>query len=226
MPGYGRAPDEDRVRRAAPARGDWRAPEGVGWQHGEIPKPLAGLLKVSRDAWDVWMASWVAAFWTPDDLPGLRVVVRLYDQVERGSSNARASCGCGWTGMASRRKAVRPPDPAAGVGRTPGGSAVGWWRALRSSAGRGRGASGGGLGSAVVSAPCTRERVTRIARYPRAVEWGNATHVHTTVERGGDKTAALRPLRRRLSEVVKRHARRRTRPLDTYRARTAHGGLT
>ena len=30
------------------------------------------------------MRSWVAAHWTPDDLPGLRQIARLYDQVERG----------------------------------------------------------------------------------------------------------------------------------------------
>jgi hypothetical protein len=30
------------------------------------------------------MAGWRAAHWEPADLPGLRVVVRLYDQVERG----------------------------------------------------------------------------------------------------------------------------------------------
>ena len=30
------------------------------------------------------MQSWFAAHWTPDNLPGLRHVVLLYDQVERG----------------------------------------------------------------------------------------------------------------------------------------------
>ena len=30
------------------------------------------------------MQSWVASHWTPTDLPGLRQLVRLYDQVERG----------------------------------------------------------------------------------------------------------------------------------------------
>lgn len=29
------------------------------------------------------MQSWVAAHWSPDDLPGLRQIIRLYDQVER-----------------------------------------------------------------------------------------------------------------------------------------------
>jgi len=30
------------------------------------------------------MTSWVAAHWSETDLPGLRQLVRLYDQVERG----------------------------------------------------------------------------------------------------------------------------------------------
>lgn len=56
----------------------------VGWQHGELPTPPDGLKDVSRWAWDSWFKAWFAAHWTPDDLPGLRVVVRLYDEVERG----------------------------------------------------------------------------------------------------------------------------------------------
>lgn len=38
----------------------------------------------SIEAWSVWMGSWFAAHWTPDDLPGLRRVILLYDQIERG----------------------------------------------------------------------------------------------------------------------------------------------
>jgi hypothetical protein len=30
------------------------------------------------------MGAWFAAHWTLDDLPGLRTLIRLYDQVERG----------------------------------------------------------------------------------------------------------------------------------------------
>jgi hypothetical protein len=40
--------------------------------------------QASRDAWTTWLAAWFASHWTPDDLPGLRQVIRLYDQVERG----------------------------------------------------------------------------------------------------------------------------------------------
>jgi hypothetical protein len=36
------------------------------------------------DAWDTWMGAWFASHWTPDDLPGLRTLIRVYDQVERG----------------------------------------------------------------------------------------------------------------------------------------------
>jgi len=46
--------------------------------------PPDGLLKPSRQAWDTWFAAWFAAHWTPDDVPGMRQLVRLYDQVERG----------------------------------------------------------------------------------------------------------------------------------------------
>lgn len=84
MPGRGAPPADERVRRAAPARGDWQPAPGVGWQHGDPPKVPAGVLKASRAAWDAWMRAWFAAHWTPDDLPGLRQVIRLYDQVERG----------------------------------------------------------------------------------------------------------------------------------------------
>lgn len=73
-----------RRRRNAPAAGEWVPAEGVGWQHGAVPAPPDGVLKASRDAWAAWMGAWFASHWTPEDLPGLRTVVRLYDQVERG----------------------------------------------------------------------------------------------------------------------------------------------
>lgn len=84
MAGRGPAPKPESRTRHKPQRGNWRPAPGRGWQHGEIPKPPTGLLKASKDAWAVWMSSWFAAHWTPDDLPGLRQVIRLYDQVERG----------------------------------------------------------------------------------------------------------------------------------------------
>lgn len=38
----------------------------------------------SLAAWDTWFKAWFAVHWTPADLPGLRLVIRLHDQVERG----------------------------------------------------------------------------------------------------------------------------------------------
>lgn len=80
----GPAPKLNRRRRNVPARGDYKAVPGEGWQHGAIPAAPDGLVEPSRIAWETWMRAWFAAHWTPDDLPGLRQVIRLYDQVERG----------------------------------------------------------------------------------------------------------------------------------------------
>jgi hypothetical protein len=55
-----------------------------GWQYEPIPSCPDDLLPASVEAWDVWFKAWFAAHWTPDDLPALRRLVRLYDQVERG----------------------------------------------------------------------------------------------------------------------------------------------
>lgn len=79
MPGP--TPKTIRRRRNAPARGEWTATPGVGWQHGPIPAPLVALHKEAMLAWTTWMRSWVAAHWTPEDLPGLNVVIGLYDQM-------------------------------------------------------------------------------------------------------------------------------------------------
>lgn len=84
MAGRGPAPAEDRVRRNEPERGEVQSAPGIGWQHGDIPEPPEGLMSASLDAWTVWFGSWFAAFWTKADLPALRQVIRLYDQVERG----------------------------------------------------------------------------------------------------------------------------------------------
>jgi hypothetical protein len=40
-------------------------------------------MPASIAAWQTWFSAWFAAHWTPDDLPGLRQLIRLYDQVER-----------------------------------------------------------------------------------------------------------------------------------------------
>lgn len=84
MAGRGRPPKANRRNASdVPLRGEWKFADG-GWQHGDVPAPPDGLLEASRTAWDVWLRAWFAAHWTPDDLPGLRQLIRLYDQVERG----------------------------------------------------------------------------------------------------------------------------------------------
>ncbi len=80
----GPPPKEQRRRRNVPARGEWVATPDTGWQHGPMPKPPVALQPDSRIAWRTWMTSWIASHWTPDDLPGLRVVILTYDQVQRG----------------------------------------------------------------------------------------------------------------------------------------------
>jgi len=85
MAGRGRAPKENRQNQCdVPTRGEVRTADGEGWQHGDAPPAPDGLMTESAAAWSTWMGAWFAAFWTPADLPGLRQLVRLYDQVERG----------------------------------------------------------------------------------------------------------------------------------------------
>ena len=87
MPGP--APKPNRRRRNAPARGEWQpAPDATGWQHGEIPAPPDGLISASAEAWTTWFSSWFAAKWTPDMLPGIRLVILAYDDVIRGGVKA------------------------------------------------------------------------------------------------------------------------------------------
>lgn len=85
MAGRGRAPKANR-RNASdkPIRGEWRPTEATGWQHGDPPTAPDGLMPASVTAWQTWMSAWFAAHWTPDDIPALRQLIRLYDQVERG----------------------------------------------------------------------------------------------------------------------------------------------
>lgn len=41
-------------------------------------------MPASEEAWRVWFGAWFAAHWSPEDVPALRHLVGLYDQVERG----------------------------------------------------------------------------------------------------------------------------------------------
>lgn len=117
MAGRGPAPKTNRRRQNEPERGEYTPAAGVGWQHGEIPDPPDGLLEASRVAWATWMSAWWAAHWSPEDLPGLRQVIRLYDQVERGefqrSSELRLSMdtyGISPKGQQDRRWVRPKPD--------------------------------------------------------------------------------------------------------------------
>lgn len=110
-----------RRRRNVPAAGEWQAAAGVGWQHGDPPDPPDGLLAASREAWQVWMGAWFSAHWGPADLPGLVVVIRLYDLVERGEFRRAAELrlwedtyGITPKGQQNRRWA-RPDDDVAPV---------------------------------------------------------------------------------------------------------------
>ena len=62
-------------------RGEWVATPGIGWQHGPVPDAPDGLHAETVDVWTTWMRAWFASNWTPDDLPGLAVVVRIYEAV-------------------------------------------------------------------------------------------------------------------------------------------------
>jgi hypothetical protein len=75
-----------RRRRNAPAAGEWHSTEATHWQYGPIPEPPEGLLKASEVVWRSWFQSWVAAHWTPGDVPQLCIVIGLYDLVLRGAS--------------------------------------------------------------------------------------------------------------------------------------------
>ena len=125
MPGRGPAPKTTRRRRTAPLRGEYQSAIGVGWQHGPIPKPPEGLMPASLVAWETWFRAWFAAHWTPDDLPGMRKVIRLYDATERGelqrSAELRMSCdnyGITPKGQQDRRW-VAPRDAAPEVSKAP-----------------------------------------------------------------------------------------------------------
>lgn len=86
MAGRGRAPKDPSERRntTAPIRGEMEAVPGVGWQHGAVPDVPDGLMAASVTAWSTWFGAWFAAHWGPEDVPGLRQLIRVYDQVERG----------------------------------------------------------------------------------------------------------------------------------------------
>ena len=87
MAGRGPAPKDPDERRTAhaPTRGEWQATPGVGWQHGEIPPcPARGV--VAGGVWTTWMQSWFAAYWMPEDLPNLRLIIKLWARADSGKA--------------------------------------------------------------------------------------------------------------------------------------------
>ena len=131
----GPPPKADRVRRVEPERGEIKVATATGWQHGALPDAPDGLMPASLEAWSVWMAAWFAAFWTPDDVPGLRQVVRLYDQVERGEFQRAAELRLsmdtyGITPKGQQDRRWRPPVKDAQPVQT--SAATGTYGSLRS----------------------------------------------------------------------------------------------
>lgn len=85
MPGRGPAPKDaaSKVTRHKPTRGE-PAPAVTSAWVGDVPVAPDGLMQASLDAWATWFGAWFAAFWTTADVPALRQMIRLFDQVERG----------------------------------------------------------------------------------------------------------------------------------------------
>jgi hypothetical protein len=91
MAGRGPIPKATRRNQAdVPIRGEWQATPGIGWQHGPVPNMPGGITAAAKVAWKTWFRAWFASHWTPDDIPALRQIVRLYDQVERGEFHRAA----------------------------------------------------------------------------------------------------------------------------------------
>jgi hypothetical protein len=65
---------KDRNARVHP----WNEATAVGWQHGKMPTAPPGLSPEARKVWRTWFSSWWASFWTPEDLPGLRLAITGY----------------------------------------------------------------------------------------------------------------------------------------------------
>lgn len=86
MGGHGRTPRlaADGARRQRLLRGDWQGTDGDRWRHGAVPRAPEGLSRRSTAVWTGWFGSWVAAHWTPEDVPGLRVAITLYEAVMGG----------------------------------------------------------------------------------------------------------------------------------------------
>jgi len=119
MPGP--PPKIERIRRGAPAGGEWKVASSSSWRFGATPEPPEGLLPASQDAWSIWFGARFAAHWTPSDLPALRQLTRLFDQVERGEWQRAADLrlwldGYGITPKGQQLRRWRAPDASLGNG--------------------------------------------------------------------------------------------------------------
>jgi hypothetical protein len=120
MAGRGRSPKDPETRRNhhGPQRGEWTTATATGWQHGDPPPPPPKVLKITRDVWARWFGSWFAAHWTPEDLPGIYLVARLYDAVMRGELQRSAELriqldAYGMTPKGAQDRRWRPPPDQA-----------------------------------------------------------------------------------------------------------------
>lgn len=98
MPGPAPKDPALRRRRNKPVSGEWQPTKTVGWRFGDVPEAPDGLLKPSLAAWQAWFSAWFASHWTPDDLPGLRHLIQLYDAFERGEFQRSAELRMGSDG--------------------------------------------------------------------------------------------------------------------------------
>jgi hypothetical protein len=76
-------------RRYRPPSREWRRLTVGGWQHGTVPEPPARVGEKSRRVWRLWFAGWVAAYWSPDDIPGLNMVLLAVEAAHRSGATAR-----------------------------------------------------------------------------------------------------------------------------------------
>lgn len=88
-------PKISRTRRTPPVRGDWVHAPAPCWRHGPVPPPPDGISEGATQAWNVWFSSWPSSFWTPGDLPGLWILVRMYDRA-RSDKPGKAGAATEW----------------------------------------------------------------------------------------------------------------------------------
>lgn len=120
MAGRGPAPKINRQNAAdVPIRGEWQPTRGIGWQHGELPRcPVRGRRALAT--WNIWLTSWFASHWGPEDLPVLDLVIKLWARADSGEATGAErselrqlmdSCGITRKGQQDRRWAA-PAAPA------------------------------------------------------------------------------------------------------------------